>query len=117
MIDPLFQRQNKSKKDSLEEKMQNLTKQLVQTNSRIIEHQEYSVFNYTQMENKLKSQDEHRFFQQLEQHKLRFQKECERYQQLLLEYQMCINGERPNKKDLNSYSDDENMNFDIENKK
>ena len=60
------------------------------------------------MENRLKSQDEHRFFQQLEQNKQRFQKECERYQHLLLEYQMCINGERPTKKD--SYSDEE-LNF------
>ena len=38
MIDPLFQRQNKQKKDSLEKTMHGLTSQLVQLNSRIIEH-------------------------------------------------------------------------------
>lgn len=66
----------------------------------------------SEMEKRLKNQDDKRLTDNMNQHYTRFQNECHRYQQVLELYSNCVNGKL--KQDVLDYSDEENQNMQTE---
>ena len=72
--------------------MKAMVKEIKNVQGSIGECKAYHVEDMTEMEERLKTQDEKRMMDTMNQHYTRFQSECQRYQKVLELYSNCVNG-------------------------